>query len=136
MARFRTALAARIDHWVHAGVFQLQRRAFETQAQRCWVQLEQEIPITLEHEKLRELPVDSSLALKAVDRRFAKKTRLRKTGTSGTIETLAGADEADLQAEGMSMRPSAGTDTMTLVSVVMEKGEFKKLKKLKSGDSK
>ncbi|KAF2024892.1 hypothetical protein EK21DRAFT_20904, partial [Setomelanomma holmii] len=59
MSRFRTALAPRIDRWIQDGVYQMQRRAFEAQSQGCWVQLEQEVPITLQQEKLHELPVDS-----------------------------------------------------------------------------
>ena len=57
MARFRKALAPRIDRWVQDGVFQLQRRAFEAQDGGRWVGAEREIPVTWDRERLRELPV-------------------------------------------------------------------------------
>lgn len=128
MARFRAALAPRIDHWVQDGIFQLQRRAFEAQGQGCWKNLEQEIPITLDGENLRELPVESLLVLKnAEGRRFAKRGKLRKTGTNVTEVTLTEDDEAN-SFESVVRRPTEGTDTFTLVSVDTEKGELKKVK--------
>jgi hypothetical protein len=94
MAKFRAALAPRIDHWVQDGVYQLQRRAFEAQGQGYWQYLEEEIPITFDGEKLRKLPVESSLVLKyAGGRRFVKRGKLRKTGTDITEETLVEYDE-------------------------------------------
>jgi hypothetical protein len=128
MARFRAALAPRIDHWVQDGIYQLQRRAFEAQSQGCWKNLEQEIPITLDGEKLRELPVESSLVLKSAEgRRFMKRGKLRKTGTNVTEVTLTEDEEAS-SFESVVRRPTEGTDTFTLVSVDTEKGELIKVK--------
>jgi hypothetical protein len=123
MARFRAALAPRIDHWVQDGIFQLQRRAFEAQGQGCWIHLEKEIPITLDGEKLRELTVESSHI--AESRRFNKRGRLRKTNTDVTEETIERCD--DLMIEKNVRRPTAGTDTATLLGVDMEMGEMKKI---------
>jgi hypothetical protein len=80
MARFRAALASRIDHWVQDGIFQLQRRAFEAQGQGCWKHIDQEIPTTIDGEKLCELRVDLSLVLKNTEsRRLAIWAKLNKT---------------------------------------------------------
>ncbi|KAH7087776.1 hypothetical protein FB567DRAFT_353579 [Paraphoma chrysanthemicola] len=126
MSRFRAALAPRIDRWVQDGIYQMQRRAFEAQNQGYWIQLEQEVPITMHREKLHELPVDSSLALRATDRkRSAVKSRLRKTGTSVTEESLTDVQE-EVEIEKIIRRPTAGTDTLTLVGVDSEKGEMRK----------
>lgn len=135
MARFRAALAPRIDHWVQDGIFQLQRRAFEAQGQGCWKYLDQEIPITLDGENLRELPVESSLVLKPGEgKRFARWGKLRKTGTDITETTLEEGSEEELAIEKVVRRPTAGTDTMTLVGVEMEKNGLKKVKSCESGE--
>jgi hypothetical protein len=135
MARFRSALAPRIDHWVQDGIFQLQRRAFEAQGQGCWKYLDQEIPVTLDGENLRELPVQSSLVLRPGEgRRLPKWAKLRKTGTNITDETLEEGSEEELVIEGVMRRPTAGTDTVTLVGVDMDK-EKVALKKVKSAES-
>jgi hypothetical protein len=94
MAKFRAALAPRIDHWVQDGVYQLQRRAFEAQGHDRWLYLEEEIPITLNIEKLRQLPVESSLVVRyAESRQFVRPGKLKKTGTNITEETLVECDE-------------------------------------------
>ncbi|KAH7386872.1 hypothetical protein DE146DRAFT_185138 [Phaeosphaeria sp. MPI-PUGE-AT-0046c] len=136
MARFRAALAPRIDHWVQDGIFQLQRRAFEAQGQGCWKNLDQEIPITLDGENLRELPVESSLVLRPGEgRRLAKWAKLRKTGTNITETTLEEGSEEEITIEKIVRRPTAGTDTVTLVGVeVVEKNGLKKVKSCESGE--
>lgn len=137
MSRFRAALAPRIDHWVQDGIFQLQRRAFEAQGQGCWKYLDQEIPITLDGENLRELPVQSSLALRPGDgRRLPRWTKLRKTGTNITEETLEEGSEEELVMKRIVRRPTAGTDTVTLVGVDMdkEKNELKKVMSCETGE--
>jgi hypothetical protein len=117
LSRFRTALAPRIDHWVQDGVFQLQRRAFEAQGSGCWIGLEKEVPITLERERLKELPVDSSLALKATDRRrLTNRAWLKRSGTNITEETLIEDDEEAFGNERLVKRPTTGTDKVTLIS--------------------
>jgi hypothetical protein len=127
MSRFRAALAPRVDHWVQDGIYQLQRRAFEAQGQGCWKNLEQEVPITLDGEKLRELPVESSLALKTIESwRSPRRSRFRKNSTTITEEKLEEGGEQDFGIEKVVRRPTAGTDTMTLVGVDMEKSELKK----------
>ncbi|KAF1915506.1 hypothetical protein BDU57DRAFT_452145, partial [Ampelomyces quisqualis] len=129
IARFRAALAPRIDYWVQDGIFQLQRRAFEAQGQGCWEYLEHEVPITLDGEKLHKLPVESSLVLKSTEgRRSVKRDKLRKTGTNVTEVTLTEGNEEAADFQSMARRPTAGTDTFTLISVDAEKGELKKVK--------
>lgn len=71
------------------GIYKLQRRAFEAHGQGCWKYLEQEIPITLDGENLRELPVESSLVFKSAESpRFTRRMKLKKTGTDISEETL------------------------------------------------
>ena len=57
LSRFRRALAPRIDRWVQDGVWQLQRRAYEGQGYRGWVDLEKEIPMTTDQKMLVDLPI-------------------------------------------------------------------------------
>ncbi|KAF1957462.1 hypothetical protein CC80DRAFT_470752 [Byssothecium circinans] len=61
LSRFRRALAPRIDRWVQDGIFQLQRRAFEAEGVGNWVDLEKEVPVTMEREYLAELPFPSTV---------------------------------------------------------------------------
>ncbi|KAH8733180.1 hypothetical protein GQ44DRAFT_754658 [Phaeosphaeriaceae sp. PMI808] len=124
MTRFRAALAPRIDHWVQDGVYQLQRRAFEAQDQGHWLNLEQEIPVTVERQLLHQLPVDSSLALKAADRQIAKRMRVGKGGAC--VSEMVVEDEEEFGVESVVRRQTAGTDNLTLVGVDVEKSEFKK----------
>jgi hypothetical protein len=57
LSRFRRALAPRIDRWVQDGVWQLQRRAYEGQGYRGWVDLEKEIPMTTGQKTLVDLTI-------------------------------------------------------------------------------
>lgn len=59
LSRFRRALAPRLDRWVQDGVFQLQRRAFDSYNQGTWSHINQEIPVTMDGQFLAELPVES-----------------------------------------------------------------------------
>ena len=96
MARFRAALAPRINHWVQDGIFQLQRRAFEAQGQGCWIHIEQEIPITLDGGKLRELHVESSLVIRSDEGRLVGRWgKLKKTGAQVTEAVVVEGSEDD-----------------------------------------
>ncbi|KAF2132750.1 hypothetical protein P153DRAFT_382375 [Dothidotthia symphoricarpi CBS 119687] len=57
LSRFRRALAPRIDRWIQDGIWQLQRRAYEGEGYRNWVNLEEEIPLTKQEQKLKDLPI-------------------------------------------------------------------------------
>lgn len=59
MSKFRRALAPRIDRWIQDGVLQLQRRAYEAQGQGTWINLEQDIPLTVEKYQFTDLPTAS-----------------------------------------------------------------------------
>lgn len=88
LSRFRAALAPRIDRWIQDGVFQLQRRAFGARDQGSWIDLEQEIPITVERELLSELAVESAFVSKMSDwERLARKT-WRKTTEPSVVEVV------------------------------------------------
>lgn len=58
MSRFRVALSPRIDRWIQDGIFQLQRRAYETHAQ--WRDTEEEIPVTVGNVLLPDLPLEKT----------------------------------------------------------------------------
>lgn len=60
LSRFRAALSPRIDRWIQDGIFQLQRRAYETHAQ--WQDTEEEIPVTAGRELLPDLPLKKGKA--------------------------------------------------------------------------
>ncbi|KAF2682356.1 hypothetical protein K458DRAFT_57598 [Lentithecium fluviatile CBS 122367] len=57
MSRFRRTLAPRIDRWIQDGIWQLQRRAYEAHGHRDWINIEREIPLTTDEEKLNDLPL-------------------------------------------------------------------------------
>ena len=57
VSRFRSILAPRIDRWIHDGVWQLQRRAYEGHGHHGWMSLETEIPLKRTQELLPYLPV-------------------------------------------------------------------------------
>ncbi|CAO2656658.1 Nn.00g054610.m01.CDS01 [Neocucurbitaria sp. VM-36] len=58
LSRFRRTLAPRIDRWIQDGVWQLQRRAYEGEGYREWMNLENEIPLTDKGgQKLKDLPI-------------------------------------------------------------------------------
>jgi hypothetical protein len=58
LARFRRALAPRINRWIQDSVLQLQRRAYEAEGQGTWTRLDTDVPITTEKEKLTDLPAE------------------------------------------------------------------------------
>lgn len=53
LARWRRALAPRVERWVADGVWQVQRRAFEAQEEGAWRGVGEEVPVTEEREMLR-----------------------------------------------------------------------------------
>jgi hypothetical protein len=57
LSRFRHGLAPRIERWVQDGVWQLQRRAYEGQGHRGWIDVEKDIPLTTDHKLLVDLPI-------------------------------------------------------------------------------
>ncbi|KAH7076744.1 hypothetical protein BKA63DRAFT_288712 [Paraphoma chrysanthemicola] len=57
MSRFRRQLGPRIERWIQDGVWQLQRRAYEGEGQRDWVDLESEIPLTDKGRLMKDLPI-------------------------------------------------------------------------------
>lgn len=59
LSQVRKSLAPRIDRWVQDGVFQLQRRAYESNNQGTWMLLESEIPVTSVPELLNDLPLET-----------------------------------------------------------------------------
>lgn len=56
LSHFRRQLGPRIERWIQDGVWQLQRRAYEGEGQRNWIDLEGEIPLTSRGELLKDLP--------------------------------------------------------------------------------
>jgi hypothetical protein len=56
LSKFRAALAPRIDRWILDGVWQLQRRAYETQNHHNWSGVEGEIPVYTEEKEFKDLP--------------------------------------------------------------------------------
>jgi hypothetical protein len=58
LSQFRRALAPRIDRWVQDGVLQLQRRAYEAEGKSNWVNLDEEIPVTMDRELLEDLQIN------------------------------------------------------------------------------
>lgn len=91
---FRRALAPRIDRWIQDGVFQLQRRAYESDAQSTWKHLNSEIPITESPDLLYELPLKAHCPTCSVaegrPRQHMPDTELDVTTSTGAPE---GADE-------------------------------------------
>lgn len=59
LSQFRKAMAPRLDRWIHDGVFQLQRRAYEAVGQGTWHDIDCEIPVMTSKDKLGELPLIS-----------------------------------------------------------------------------
>lgn len=59
LSQFRRPLAPRIDRWIQDGVFQLQRRAYESSHQGTWKLLNSDIPVTEPPELLQELPLET-----------------------------------------------------------------------------
>jgi hypothetical protein len=55
----RQKLAPRIDRWIQDGIFQFQRRAYETQKDGIWDRLEREIPTTVTEHLLSDLPLET-----------------------------------------------------------------------------
>jgi hypothetical protein len=106
MSRFRSALAPRLDHWVQDGIFQLQRRAFEAQESGTWVNLDDEVPVTANYERLHELPVENSLALRLDV--LARKSYLKKTGTNVTEETVVEVYDDESKMDGRADGHNAG----------------------------
>jgi hypothetical protein len=50
--RNRTDITPRLDAWIHDGVFQLQRRAYEAYGKGVWERLDKEVPATLDNAEL------------------------------------------------------------------------------------
>jgi hypothetical protein len=89
--------------------------------------LEQEIPITIDGEILHVLPVESSLALRFVKgRRLSRRSKGGKNGTSIAKERLDEIEKDDFEVERVVRRPTAGMDTATLGSVDVEKSGSRK----------
>jgi hypothetical protein len=57
LSSFKRVLAPRIDRWIQDGVWQLQRRAYEAQGHRTWIDLESEIPRIDGKEQFKDLPI-------------------------------------------------------------------------------
>ncbi|KAF2269743.1 hypothetical protein CC78DRAFT_574610 [Lojkania enalia] len=57
----------RLDRWIQDGTFQLQRRAYEADAQGVWDCLTREVPVTRLNERLSELPLESTAVLERQD---------------------------------------------------------------------
>jgi hypothetical protein len=98
LSRFRRNLGPRIERWIQDGVWQLQRRAYEGEGQRTWVDLESEIPLMEQACKLNDLPIlwvpgKSPMAMQAAT--FAS------TGSQETLRPaeggMEGMDTADDQ---------------------------------------
>lgn len=60
LSGFRRALAPRIDRWIQDGVFQLQRRSYESKEGMEWKYIDHEIPIPENDGPLEELDVKTS----------------------------------------------------------------------------
>ncbi len=56
LTRFRRALGPRVDRWIQDGVWQLQRRAYEGEGYRAWMDLEADIPL-MDEKKLKDLSI-------------------------------------------------------------------------------
>jgi hypothetical protein len=61
LGRFRRALAPKIDRWIQDGVFQLQRKVYESQGEGTWQHIDKEVPVTSDSERLKDLS-DTSVA--------------------------------------------------------------------------
>jgi hypothetical protein len=57
LSRFRRQLGPRIERWIQDGVWQLQRRAYEGEGQRDWIDPGSEIPLTDRGRLMRDLPI-------------------------------------------------------------------------------
>lgn len=79
LSRTRRYLSPRIDRWIQDGVFQLQRRAYESHGQGTWENLDQPVPTTTTLETLSDLPINSlpqhlTMALSQVSKHSAGHT--------------------------------------------------------------
>ncbi|KAF2012695.1 hypothetical protein BU24DRAFT_465061 [Aaosphaeria arxii CBS 175.79] len=101
LSRFRRALAPRIDHWVQDGIFQLQRRAFQSEGQGSWLGSEKEIPHTTKSEHLAKLP-NGSTATIAIDAESPKPTP--SSTFSDMTKTETNVAKTEVTSESKSIR--------------------------------
>ena len=89
LSRFRRQLGPRIERWIQDGVWQLQRRAYEGEGQRDWVNLESEIPLTNKGHMLKDLPI---VWVPGKSPMVMQPETLRSTGSQTTLTTMGGVE--------------------------------------------
>jgi hypothetical protein len=108
LSEFRrlTGLSHRLSRWTQDGVLQLQRRAYEAQGRGTWVNLDDDVPLTVSKERLEDLPLTrvlvdftdskASSGHRKEDEDFTPRP-LRSTKTWATQETAVSTGEFSLK---------------------------------------